>query len=131
MYPFTRRDSSGRPLVGRNSYTITFPAGGLAPVNAFWSITMYDGRTQLPVRNPIDRYLINAPMLPNTKKTADRSLTLHNRSPGPDLEANWLPAPAAPIYLVVRLYWPKETPPSVLPPGKGTWQPPGVVLAAH
>jgi hypothetical protein len=59
------------------------------------------------------------------------TLYIQSKSPGPDRESNWLPAPAGPIYLVMRLYWPKESPPSILPPGKGAWQPPGVVLAAH
>jgi hypothetical protein len=67
-------------------------------------------------------------MLPGLKKGKDGSVTLHvqNRSPGKDEESNWLPAPAGPIYLVMRLYWPKTEPPSVLPPGEGTWQPPPV-----
>jgi hypothetical protein len=71
-------------------------------------------------------------MLPGMRKNADGSLTIYiqNKSPGPDRESNWLPAPAGPIYLVIRLYWPKETAPSILPAGKGSWQPPGVVLAA-
>ncbi len=132
-YPFTRKDSTGGALDGsKHKYTITFPAGQLPPVDAFWSVTMYDGKTQLLIKNPIDRYLINAPMLPSMKQNADGSLTLYiqNKSPGPDRELNWLPAPAGPIYLVMRLYWPKETPPSILPPGKGTWQPPGVKRTA-
>jgi hypothetical protein len=72
-------------------------------------------------------------MLADMKKNTDGSLTLYiqNKSLGPDRESNWLPAPAGPIYLVMRLYWPTDTPPSILPPGKGDWQPPGVVLAAH
>ncbi len=132
MYPFGRSDSTGKLLDGRHNYTITFPAGQLPPVNAFWSVTMYDGKTQLLVKNPIDRYLINSPMLPDMKQNADGSVTLYIQHTSPDAgrEANWLPSPAGPIYLVMRLYWPKETPPSILPPGKGTWQPPGVVLAA-
>jgi hypothetical protein len=129
MYPLTKVDADGQPLDGsKANYTITFPANGLPPVNAFWSVTMYDGKTQLLIKNPIDRYLINAPMLPNLKRNADGSLTIYvqNRSPGSDKESNWLPAPDGPIYMVMRLYWPKETPPSILPPGEGTWQPPGV-----
>jgi hypothetical protein len=43
------------------------------------------------------------------------------------ISARQLPAPDGPIYLVMRLYWPKATPPSILPPGKGTWKPPGIV----
>ena len=121
MYPFTRKDSTGRALDGsKNNYTLTFPADQLPPVNAFWSVTMYDGKTQFLIKNPINRYLINSPMLPGMKKNADGSLTLYiqNKSPGAEREANWLPAPDGPIYLVMRLYWPKETPPSILPPAK-------------
>ena len=68
-------------------------------------------------------------MLPNMKKNADGSLTLYIQkdSPGKDKEGNWLPAPNDRIYLVMRLYWPKPDPPSILPPGEGTWKPPGIV----
>jgi hypothetical protein len=129
----TREDVTGQPLDGsKHNYTLTFPAGQFPPVNAFWSVTMYDGKTQLLIENPINRYLINSPMLPQMKKNADGSLTLYiqNQSPGGDKESNWLPAPGGPIYLVMRLYWPKEHPPSILPPGQGTWKPPGIVQAS-
>jgi hypothetical protein len=83
----------------------------------------------LLIENPINRYLVNSPMLPAMKTNADGSLTLYiqNKSPGADKESNWLPAPDGPIYLVMRLYWPKTMPPSILPAGEGTWQPPKVV----
>ena len=129
MYPYTRTDASGEPLDGsKHNYTITFPADGLPPVNAFWSVTMYDGKSQYLIKNPINRYLINSPMLSGMKKNADGSLTLYIQkdSPGTDKEANWLPAPNDEIYLVMRLYWPRPTPPSILPPGEGTWKPPSV-----
>jgi hypothetical protein len=129
-YPMTRKDSQGDALDGsKHNYTITFPAGELPPVNAFWSVTMYDGKTQLLIKNPINRYLINSPMLPDMKKGEDGSLTLYVQkdSPGADQESNWLPAPDGPIYLVMRLYWPKTEPPSLLPIGKGEWKPPAVV----
>jgi hypothetical protein len=129
MYPLARTDSAGQPLDGsKHRYTLTFAANQFPPVNAFWSITMYDGKTQLLIENPINRYLINAPMVPGMKKNSDGSLTIYIQkdSPGADKEPNWLPAPNGPIYLVMRLYWPKESPPSILPPGKGTWGPPGV-----
>ncbi len=132
VYPMVKTLSDGEPLDGsKHSYTLTFPAGKLPPVNAFWSVTMYDGNTQLLIKNPINRYLINSPMLPDMKKNEDGSLTLHIQkdSPGPDKEANWLPAPDGPIYLVMRLYWPKTEAPSVLPPGEGTWNPPAIVKA--
>lgn len=129
MYPYTRTDAAGEPLDGsKHKYTITFAPGQLPPVNAFWSVTMYDGKSQFLVKNPINRYLINSPMLSAMKRDADGSLTLYLQkdSPGADQEANWLPAPDDKIYLVMRLYWPKPTAPSILPAGAGTWQPPGV-----
>ena len=129
MYPARRTDSDGQTLDGsQHNYTLTFPAGQLPPVNAFWSLTMYDGKSQLLIENPINRYLINSPMLPTMKTNADGSLTFYiqNKSPGADKESNWLPAPNGPIYLVLRLYWPKVEPPSILPVGEGTWQPPDI-----
>jgi len=129
-YPLIKTLPDGEPLDGsKHNYTLTFPAGQYPPVNAFWSVTMYDGKSQLLIKNPIDRYLINSPMLPNMKKNADGSLTLYIQkdSPGKDKESNWLPAPNDLIYLVMRLYWPKTEAPSILPPGEGTWKPPGVV----
>jgi hypothetical protein len=127
MYPYAKTLVNGEELDGsKANYTLTFAKGQLPPVNAFWSVTMYDGKTQLLIENPINRYLINSPMIPDMKTGADGSLTLYiqNKSPGADKESNWLPAPNGPIYLVTRLYWPKTTPPSILPPGEGTWKPP-------
>ncbi len=132
MYPACRHDGAGETLdTAKHNYTITFPAGQLPPVNAFWSVTMYDGKTQLLIENPIGRYLINSPMLPAMKKNPDGSLTLYiqKASPGKTRQANWLPAPNGTAYLVMRLYWPKDTPPSILPPGEGSWKPPGIVEA--
>ena len=129
MYPMTRVDPAGEPLDGsKHNYTLTFTEGQYPPVNAFWSVTIYDGKTQLLIKNPINRYLINSPMLPGMKKNPDGSLTIYiqKNSPGPDKESNWLPAPNGPIYLVMRLYWPKTQPPSILPPGEGTWKPPSI-----
>jgi hypothetical protein len=132
MYPMARTDETGQPLDGsKHKYTLTFPSGKQPPVNAFWSVTMYDGKSQLLIENPINRYLINSPMLHGMKTNPDGSLTLYIQkdSPGSDKESNWLPAPNGPIYLVMRLYWPKTQPPSILPPGQGTWQPPAVLMA--
>jgi hypothetical protein len=127
-----RHLANGEELDGsKQNYTLTFPAGELPPVSAFWSVTMYDGKTQLLIENPINRYLINTAMLPSMKKNADGSLTLYIQkdSPGVDKEANWLPAPDGPIYLAMRMYWPKTGQPSVLPVGQGTWQPPALKVA--
>jgi hypothetical protein len=130
MYPQTRAMGNGVKLdASKHNYSLTFAAGQFPPVNAFWSVTMYDGKTQFLIKNPINRYLINSPMLPGLKKNPDGSLTLYIQkdSPGAPKESNWLPAPDGTVYLVMRLYWPKETPPSILPAGKGTWQPPGIM----
>ena len=130
MYPMTKSLANGELLDGsKHNYTLTFAARQFPPVNAFWSVTMYDGRSQLLIKNPINRYLINSPMLPNMKKNADGGVTLYIQkdSPGADKESNWLPAPNDLVYLVMRLYWPKTEPPSILPPGEGTWKPPGIV----
>jgi hypothetical protein len=132
MYPLAKAAADGSPLDGsKHKYTVTFAKEQYPPVNAFWSITMYDGKTQLLIKNPIDRYLINSPMLPGMKKSADGSLTIYIQkdSPGADKESNWLPAPDGPIYMVMRLYWPKTEPPSILPPGEGTWSPPKIQVA--
>ena len=130
VYPFTRNDANGIALDGsKHAYQMTFAPGQLPPVNAFWSITMYDGRTQLLIDNPLNRYLVNSPMLPQLQKNADGSLTvyLQKDSPGKDKESNWLPAPDGPMFVVMRLYWPKTEAPSVYPLGKGSWQPPAIV----
>lgn len=103
------RDADGLPLdASRNRYVIRFPSGQLPPARAFWSLTMYDGPSLLLVANPIDRYLVNSPMLPDLKRDADGGLTLHVRrdSPGADAESNWLPAPDGPFMMVMRIYWP-------------------------
>jgi len=86
------------------------------------SVTMYDGKTQLLINNPINRYLINSPMLPDLKKNGDGSLTIYvqKEAPGKDQEANWLPAPNGPAYVVMRVYWPKK---AAL---EGSWMPPAV-----
>jgi hypothetical protein len=131
MYPLTKTLANGEPLDGsKHNYTLTLAAGQFPPVNAFWSVTMYDGKSQLLIKNPINRYLINSPMMHNMKKNADGSLTLYIQkgSPGADKESNWLPAPNDLIYLVMRLYWPKTEPPSILPPGQGTWKPPAIAV---
>lgn len=118
-YALTRTLPTGETLDGsKHKYSLTFAADQLPPANAFWSVTMYDGATQLLVANPIQRYLINSSMLPNLQKNADGSLTLHVQkdSPGKDKESNWLPAPDGPIYLALRIYGPQDK------IDKGQWQ---------
>jgi hypothetical protein len=109
IYPMLSVDSEGAPLDGsRHRYTVRFAPGAMPPVNAFWSLTMYDLPARLLVANPLDRYLINSPMLPRLVKDADGGITLHiqHESPGKAREANWLPAPNGPFFMALRLYLP-------------------------
>jgi len=123
IYPSYYIDADGQPLDGANRYTIRFAPGQLPPVNAFWSLTMYELPASLLVANRLNRYLLNSPMLPRFTRDADGSITLYfqHESPGADKEANWLPAPEGPFSLVMRLYWPEQ---AAL---DGTWTPPPVV----
>jgi hypothetical protein len=95
---------------GKARYTLRFPPDGLPPINAFWSITLYRLPESLLYANPLDRYLINSPMLPSLKRDPDGGLTIHvqHESPGVDRESNWLPAPRGPFVIYMRLYWPKS-----------------------
>jgi hypothetical protein len=124
LYPLYEKDSSGLPLDGsKDRYTLHFAKGDFPPVNAFWSLTLYNLPQQLLVRNPINRYLINSPMLPNLKLDPDGGLSVYidSDSPGKDKEPNWLPAPKAPFMLAMRYYLPK---PELL---NATWKSPPVV----
>jgi hypothetical protein len=112
MYPFYRTDSKGEKLnASKYNYTLTFPKAKSSPVHAFWSLTMYGLPESLLVANPINRYLINSPMLPDLKRNADDSITIYIQanSPGADKESNWLPAPNGPFWVALRLYWPAQT----------------------
>lgn len=110
MYPLLALDNEGQKPDGSKKYILRFAPGQLPPVNAFWSMTMYRMPEILLVDNPIDRYLLNSPMLSQFKRDADGGLTVYiqNVSPGKDKESNWLPAPKGWFMVVMRLYWPKE-----------------------
>jgi hypothetical protein len=110
LYPPYGVDADGQPLAGSHRYTLRFAPGQLPPVNAFWSVTMYTLPESLLNANPINRYLINSAMLPDLITDADGSVTItvQHDSPGADREANWLPAPAGPFQMVMRLYWPQD-----------------------
>jgi hypothetical protein len=110
MYPAYAVDSKGARLDGARHYSIHFAKDELPPVNAFWSITMYKLPSSLLVTNPINRYLINSPMLPQLKRDLDGGITFYIQadSPGKDKESNWLPSPSGPFIVFMRLYWPKE-----------------------
>lgn len=123
IYPLNVGDDSGRPLDGANKYTITFEKGAAPPVNAFWSITLYDPEG-FQVGNTLNRFAVSSWM--PFKYNADGSLDLYfqNESPGKDKEANWLPAPKGPFNLTMRLYGPKSEALT------GKWNPPPVARAA-
>ena len=111
IYPTYIADTQGAPLdASQNKYTLTFKKGEFPPVTAFWSLTMYDGKTQLLIDNPLNRYLLNSPMMEQFVFDEDGSLTIsvQKESPGKNLESNWLPAPDGPFYAVMRLYGPKK-----------------------
>jgi hypothetical protein len=95
MYPVYPVDADGQKLNGSNRYALRFPPGRLPPVDAFWSLTMYEQPASLLVANPLNRYLLNSTMLEQFTYDPDGGLTLlvRNESPGRDREANWLPAP--------------------------------------
>jgi hypothetical protein len=116
--------SNGQALTGANKYQIHFAKGQQPPAKAFWSFTMYDLPQQLLVANPINRYLLNSPMLPTMKLDPNGGLTLYiqNVSPGKDKQANWLPAPTGPFLMILRVYWPED---SVL---NGQWKQPPVTV---
>jgi hypothetical protein len=122
VYPSAFVDAEGKPLSGANRYVLHFDKGAEPPVNAFWSVTMYDPQSFF-VANPINRYAVSSWM--PFKRNPDGSLDLYiqHESPGKDKEQNWLPAPAGEFNMTMRLYWPKEKDPSIL---DGSWKPPAV-----
>jgi len=126
IYPVYFVDSAKKALSGANQYELRFAPGDLPPVNAFWSLTLYELPSSLLSANPLNRYLINSPMLPSLKRDDDGGVTVYiqHANPGGDEEANWLPAPRGPFFLALRLYWPK---PDAL---DGRWMAPPLVLAS-
>jgi hypothetical protein len=119
IYPLNIGDSNGKPLDGANKYVLHFSKGETPPVNAFWSITLYDPQG-FQVGNSLNRFAVSSWM--PFKHNADGSLDLYfqNESPGKDLEANWLPAPKGSFNLTMRLYGPKA---EAL---NGQWNPPAI-----
>ena len=122
IYPSLYVDADGQKLDGAHTYTLRFEPGMLPPVNAFWSMTMYELPASLLVVNRLNRYLLNSTMEDDFVRDEGGGITLHfqQESPGKDREPNWLPAPQGPFSVVIRLYWPE---PEAL---DGTWTPPAV-----
>jgi hypothetical protein len=119
IYPLSVGDENGKPLDGANKYTIHFAKDAVPPVDAFWSVTLYDNEG-FQVANPANRFAVSSWM--PFKRDADGSLTLYiqNANPGSDHEANWLPAPKGPFNLTMRLYAPKSEALT------GVWNPPTI-----
>jgi len=125
VYPTSEVDAAGKPYSGANKYVMHFDKGQMPPAEGFWSLTMYNAEYFF-VANPLNRYTLSSRN--KFRKNADGSVDLYlqNENPGKDKEPNWLPAPEAKFIPMLRLYWPKETPPSLL---DGTWTIPGVKQA--
>ncbi len=125
VYPTSEVDADGQPYTGDTKYVMHFEKGKMPPAEGFWSLTMYDGNYFF-VANPLNRYTLGSRS--EFKENADGSISLYiqHADPGPDKRANWLPAPAGKFILMLRLYWPRETPPSIL---NGSWKIPGVTEA--
>ena len=117
VYPTSRADAEGHKYSGAHKYVMRFPKGHLPPADGFWSLTMYDGQYFF-VSNAINRYSISPRQ--NLKVNADGSTDIYiqKESPGNDKESNWLPAPSGDFVLMLRMYWPSETDPSII---NGTW----------
>jgi hypothetical protein len=122
VYPTTFLDSAGKPLNGGSRYTLHFDKERTPPVNAFWSVTMYDSQSFF-VDNPINRYAISSWMPLKYNSDGSIDLYIQRESPGSERESNWLPAPAGNFNVTLRMYWPKDKPPSI---HDGTWVPPAV-----
>jgi hypothetical protein len=122
VYPTSLVDGDGKPYDGANKYVLHFPKGQTPPAKGFWSLTMYDG-DYFFVANPLNRYTLSPRNALNYNEDGSLDLLIQTDSPGTEKESNWLPAPAGKFILMLRLYWPQETAPSIL---DGTWQPPAV-----
>jgi len=120
IYPLNLVDDGGQPLNGANKYTIHFDKETVPPVNAFWSITLYDS-DGFQVANDLKRFAVSSWMPFKTNLDGSLDLYFQHESPGPDKESNWLPAPSGPFNLTMRLYGPKSEALT------GKWSPPPVV----
>jgi len=125
VYPTSEVDGDGKPYDGANKYVLHFPKGQTPPAKGFWSLTMYDGDFFF-VKNPLNRYTVSSRF--DFKYNEDGSLDLYIQkdSPREEKESNWLPAPDGKFILMLRLYWPQETKPSII---DGSWEPPAVKLS--
>ncbi len=122
VYPTSLKPGLFESYDGANKYIMRFPPGQSPPVNGFWSLTMYD-ENYFFVANPINRYSMSIRTNPKLERDGSLVIYIQNESPGADKQANWLPAPKGKFLLMLRLYWPKETKPSII---DGSWTIPAV-----
>jgi hypothetical protein len=122
IYPLNLADDTGKPLDGANGYVLHFDKGNMPPVTAFWSVTLYD-KEGFQVANDLNRFAVSSWMPFKTNADGSLDLYVQNQSPGADKEVNWLPAPAGPFNLTMRLYGPKSDALT------GKWNPPAVTRA--
>jgi hypothetical protein len=125
IYPTSEADAEGKAYSGASNYVMHFDKGMLPPVKGFWSVTMYNA-AYFFVANPLNRYTVSSRSKFKANPDGSIDVYIQNKSPGKEKEANWLPAPTDKFILMMRLYWPSETPPSIL---DGSWKPPAVTVA--
>ena len=125
IYPTSLKPSVTEDYDGANAYVIRFEKGQLPPVRGFWSLTMYDEQMFF-VANPINRYSMSVRTNPTYEPDGSLLIYIQNESPGAGKEANWLPAPKGKFHLMLRLYWPDESNPSII---DGSWSVPQVKKA--
>jgi hypothetical protein len=123
IYPTSEVDGDGKLYDGANKYVMHFPKGQTPPAKGFWSLTMYNA-DYFFVENPLNRYTLSPRNELKFNDDGSLDLYIQKDSPGKEKESNWLPAPPAKFNLMLRLYWPQETAPSII---EGTWSPPPVI----
>jgi hypothetical protein len=126
VYPTSEGPSILKKYSGAQKYVMRFQKGQLPPADGFWSLTMYDAQYFF-VDNPLNRYNVSSRSRFKANQDGSIDLYIQNESPGKDKETNWLPAPKEGFILMLRMYWPKEKPPSIL---DGSWKIPEVKEAS-
>jgi hypothetical protein len=126
VYPMSEGPDVLKKYSGQNKYVMHFNKGELPPVDGFWSLTMYDANYFF-VPNALNRHTLSQRNKFKVNQDGSIDLYIQHESPGKDKEANWLPSPADAFVLMLRMYWPKEKPPSLL---DGTWKIPEVKEAS-
>jgi hypothetical protein len=122
IYPTSIMDVDGRPYSGADTYVVHFDKAQTPPADGFWSLTMYDAQFFF-VPNKLNKYTVSPRNALKYNEDGSLDIYIQRTSPGPEKQANWLPAPEGKFILMLRLYWPKETNPSIL---DGSWNPPPV-----